>query len=125
MSSNKQFFCFICVAILVIFSIHEAYSYIDYKEDKKRVREILQDIETVKARKQLREIDSKTKELNKLIVYCIKQIKEPILITEMETCKDSSIKYLGYNRTYRGIKDLADRPLHKELRQAINKETYE
>lgn len=125
MSENKIFTCFVLVVILIIFIIVKIFSFLDYKDDKQTVKLILQDIETVQARKQLVEINKQNKELNKLVTYCVKQTTKPILISDFENCKDSSLKYLGYSNSYRTIKELGTRPLHKELRQAISKETYE
>lgn len=122
MSENKKFTCFILIMLLVFIFILKFFSFLNYKNDKQTVKIILQDIETIQARKQLIEINKHNKELNKLIAYCVKQTSKPILISDFEDCKNSSLNYLGYSNSYRTLKQLATRPLHKELIQEINKE---
>lgn len=122
MSENKKFICFIISVVLIFIIILKFFSFLNYKEDKQTVKLILQDIETIQARNQLVEINKQNKELNKLITYCIRQTTQPILISDFESCKDSSLRYLGYSNSYRTLKQLATRPLHKELIQEINKE---
>lgn len=118
-AAYATFFLFITslLLILVLIKISKFVNYYSqydaYMQQQKTAASI------IKARNDLKEIDSSHRRIQPLVRICLKTIRPPILIREIEGCRDKAIGYLGFSQTYREIKTLAGTPLPKDVAKII------
>jgi len=100
---------FITSALLIAFLIIKGFNYLD---DKKDYYELLKELNSVeetlailKAKNELKQIESKQPQINKLVAYCLRNVTEPVLVSDMTKCKDDAIKFLGYDESFTSIKN--------------------
>lgn len=121
-AAYATFFLFITslLLILVLIKISKFVNYYSqydaYMQQQKTAASI------IKARNDLKEIDSSHSRIQPLVRICLKTIRPPILISEIEGCRDKAVGYLGFSQTYKEIKTLAGTPLPSEIVQIIEKE---
>lgn len=125
MKSTRSFISLIliCLCIIVIF----VYLCIcvglgsKYSTKNAEIELVLSDVETIKARKQLVEIQKQATQVNKLIAYCLKK-SETREISDMVYCKNQAINYLGYSSSYQTLKQTSLNPLKSELKTLVQLE---
>lgn len=122
MSKIKQNICFGVGIFLSFYFIIGFINFIFYKNDYAKVKNILQDVEVIQARKDLKDIESKQVEFNKLNSFCIRQITLPILMDDLIVCKNYTIRYLGYSDSYTTIVEKSNKPLKSELKDIVKLE---
>lgn len=106
---------FVCFFILNSYGLILLTDYLNLKAQTKELNESFNDLKIIKARNTLKDLNKNMNQFNRLQAYCIRRVTPPIRMTDIEYCKDSSIKILGYDQTYVSLKELAISPLKSEL----------
>lgn len=109
MSENKFFTMFITGALLIAFLIIKGFNYLndksDYYELLKELNNVEETLVILKAKNELKQIEAKQPQINKLVAYCLRNVEKPALVSDMTQCKDDAIKFLGYDESFKSIKN--------------------
>lgn len=109
MSETKTFTVLIAGALLIAFLIIKGFNYLDNKKDYyellKELSSVEETLDILKAKNELKQIEAKQPQINKLVAYCLRNVTEPVLVSDMTKCKDDAIKFLGYDESFTSIKN--------------------
>jgi len=105
----------ICFLLLNFYGIFLFKNHLDIERQREKLDETFNDLKIIQARNVLKDLNRNMNQFNRLQAYCIKRVTPPIRMEDIQYCKDSSIKILGYNQTYISLKELSISPLKSEL----------
>lgn len=109
MSETKTFTVLMAGVLLIAFLIIKGFNYLDNKKDYyellKELSSVEKTLDILKAKNELKQIEAKQSQINKLVAYCLRNVTEPVLVSDMTKCKDDAIKFLGYDESFTSIKN--------------------
>lgn len=112
MSANKLFIMFIAGCLVILILIFKGFSYLNDKNDYetllKELNSVEETLEILKAKNDLKQIEAKQPQVNKLVAYCLRNVTQPVLVSDMTRCKEEAIGFLGYDQTFKYIKNKAN-----------------
>lgn len=110
-----------CIAFVIKHGVTQS----NYESSIEKLDKAISDVEKQRAILQLKEIDSRKQEINKLVTYCLsKEVTPPIMISDMKNCRTKALNYLSLPDDEKYLKKLANTPLNKDLNICTNIQSY-